>query len=403
MKTTKYLSLILLGLSALIVNAEQNRSPKPISTPIPNLTAKLHNTDEQVDLYVEINASGYVTHAKVEESTNPELNDACLDAIRNWKFKPAIENGKAVAAKIRQPFRFSKNFISTEKKSVANKDPKATRRTAPEVPTHLQHVSGKTVVSISLDDKGHLLEAKTVSSTHEELGSLCTDALKNWKFKPAYKNGNAVASTCYIPFQFTGKSIETKDSIKEVIAAADAKVTPIRQKSPKIPSHLKDEKGETIVHFTVDQFGYVSDPEVASTSNKELSDIAVEAVLAWKYKPAIQDGHAIATRVAQPFRFNGGIVHTQAREVVDTLPKVRRSVSPNLPEQLKDVQGYVHIEFSIDEKGNVVNVHVKDSSLSDLDEPSLLAARQWKFKPGTKQGVPTSSKVMVPFHFSTQG
>ena len=56
-------------------------------------------------------------------------------------------------------------------------------------------------------------------------------------------------------------------------------------------------------------------------------------------------------------------------------------------------------KFIIDEKGNVINVEIKQSSDPIFDRPTIEAIRGWKFTPGEKDGraVKTRTRVKIPY------
>ena len=53
-----------------------------------------------------VDASGRVTDPRVEKSTAPAFEKPALDAVRKWKFEPAIKAGQRVACRMRVPIRF---------------------------------------------------------------------------------------------------------------------------------------------------------------------------------------------------------------------------------------------------------------------------------------------------------
>ncbi len=58
-------------------------------------------------LLLSISAAGQVTEVQVEQSAgHPALDAAAVEAARAWKFAPAIENGRAVASRVRMPVDF---------------------------------------------------------------------------------------------------------------------------------------------------------------------------------------------------------------------------------------------------------------------------------------------------------
>jgi TonB family protein len=73
------------------------------------------------------------------------------------------------------------------------------------------------------------------------------------------------------------------------------------------------------------------------------------------------------------------------------------------PWQLPESEGNVVIEFTIDERGEVVRTTVIQSMGPSLDEKALEAARNWHFQPATHNGVAIASKQDYIFHFRARG
>ncbi len=59
-----------------------------------------------VVLYVEVDASGQVTNPKVMRSLGLGLDEKAIEAVRQWKFEPAIKDGKPVTAYIQVEMNF---------------------------------------------------------------------------------------------------------------------------------------------------------------------------------------------------------------------------------------------------------------------------------------------------------
>jgi protein TonB len=47
-----------------------------------------------------------VVNPKVEKATRPEFEKPALDAVRQWRFEPAMKGGKRVSCRMRVPMRF---------------------------------------------------------------------------------------------------------------------------------------------------------------------------------------------------------------------------------------------------------------------------------------------------------
>jgi len=73
------------------------------------------------------------------------------------------------------------------------------------------------------------------------------------------------------------------------------------------------------------------------------------------------------------------------------------------PWELPDTEGNVTIEFTIDERGDVVRTTVIQSMGPKLDAKALAAAENWRFHPAMHNGVAIASKQDYIFHFRGRG
>ena len=71
-------------------------------------------------------------------------------------------------------------------------------------------------------------------------------------------------------------------------------------------------------------------------------------------------------------------------------PVVLERVKPLYTEEARKarVQGVVILEAVVDDHGNVQDVRILKPLGMDLDKAAVTAVKQWKFKPGTKNGKP---------------
>ena len=85
-----------------------------------------------------------------------------------------------------------------------------------------------------------------------------------------------------------------------------------------------------------------------------------------------------------------------------TSPVLLREVKPVYTKAAMDrkVQGIVEVTAVILADGTVGDVTVKKSLDPDLDAEAIRAAKQWKFKPGTKDGQPVPVEVSIELSFT---
>lgn len=63
--------------------------------------------EQRVELLVTVEADGRVGEVTVARSGGPDFDAAALEAVRQWRFTAALQDGVAVAARIRVPFVFA--------------------------------------------------------------------------------------------------------------------------------------------------------------------------------------------------------------------------------------------------------------------------------------------------------
>lgn len=366
---------------------------------MPVIDAEQSGTAASAEIYVETNAYGFVTRAELRTSTTPAFGQACVEAIRQWRYSPARENGFPVPAKFIQPIRYADGVIDTMARRAPETRPAgAIHRVAPNLPDDLLGITGSTVIAVRLDATGNIDSLESESSTHPELEAPCKSAVLAWRFKPSLVAGHPVPSTVHVPFVFKGRLDPSSPEPKPATPTERAP-HPLRNPSPILPAGIAEANGEAEVAFIIDDHGFVLQPQILSATQPEFGIVARTAVLNWKYRPAVRNGLPTAVKVIQPFRFNRGMVVTTAQTEIDRLPTPRRTEQPAIPEALRGIPGYVNVLFSIDRDGNVTEVEAVEASLVELKNPTLAAAKNWRFKPATKSGEPIPSKATIAFQF----
>lgn len=90
-----------------------------------------------------------------------------------------------------------------------------------------------------------------------------------------------------------------------------------------------------------------------------------------------------------------------ANVLVDAQPGLVKNAVPVYPEEaLKNgVEGSVFVKIWVDEEGKVRDAVIQESDRDVFNQASLDAAKRLQFTPATKDGVPVSVWVTVPFRY----
>lgn len=95
-------------LACPILHAEST-DPELVEGKLPAYTedAREEGIEGTIVLEALVDENGKVFAADVVESVNPDLDSLTLAAVRNWTFKPATEDGKAIMKVVRIPIHFN--------------------------------------------------------------------------------------------------------------------------------------------------------------------------------------------------------------------------------------------------------------------------------------------------------
>jgi protein TonB len=88
-----------------------DENPIPLKTPPPRYPASLKSEGVSgvVAVVIVIDETGSVKASSISKSSNPEFEKPALEAVKNWKFKPAKKDGKSVKVQVVVPLRFTES------------------------------------------------------------------------------------------------------------------------------------------------------------------------------------------------------------------------------------------------------------------------------------------------------
>lgn len=158
--------------------------------------------EARVVLQVRVDEEGYVREARVVQSSGmPELDDAAQWIGEKMRFKPAMHEGKPVAALVQIPVRFD----------VVSHVVRAPRlRNAAEVEAIIGRdypdLRGTARFRIQVGPEGWVREVKTRQPSDREVMSAAQKLIGDWlKFSPAYKEGREITASVYLTIEFAGE------------------------------------------------------------------------------------------------------------------------------------------------------------------------------------------------------
>lgn len=109
MKNQKHIFLVMaLGLALAPAVFAGREPPVPVRTVAPDYPREMRarSISGVVMVHCMIDSQGNVSEATVAKSTNENFDSAAVDAVKKWKFKPALEDGNPVAMAVTIPIKF---------------------------------------------------------------------------------------------------------------------------------------------------------------------------------------------------------------------------------------------------------------------------------------------------------
>ena len=176
-------------------NSQRQRA-KPVERQAPEYPTEClgeANEKESVVVAFDVDQDGSLKNILVRESSNTCFDNAAISAVKNWRYKPALEDGRPVEQS-GNATRLS--FAKPPEEAVdQNRTAMPIVRIPPQYPDKCQSESGKReVVTIGFDvsPKGKIKNVKVLETTNKCFNKSAIATVKSWRYEPATKNGEPV-------------------------------------------------------------------------------------------------------------------------------------------------------------------------------------------------------------------
>lgn len=162
--------------------------------------ARKERVDGVVILEATTDIKGNVARVKVLRSKDPLLNQASIDAIRQWKYEPMIIEGKPRGVIFTVTVRFKLKDRKTEEfekgavkagEGEEIKPPKLLKKVDPIYPEEAKKamVQGVVLLKVRVNEEGFVERILVLKSESSLLNEAAIDAVKQWKYEPLYLKG----------------------------------------------------------------------------------------------------------------------------------------------------------------------------------------------------------------------
>lgn len=427
--TTVWLSVIFNPKSAA-TNAP-DRSPRLLSvTPVftPGKPTP-GNLPPVAEMKLSLDDTGALLSAEpVAKIEGPKTLAAIQDALKNWRFAPALREGKPVAAEITVPVLCQQPPRGDASKQIPAK---VIHREPPIYPKILARYGfgGKVTINFVVDTDGRVINPVISASDNPAFEEPALEALLQWKFEPATRDGKKIKSQLQIPivfdlwhgshtaFELNEHGDQSKlppelryDVLPKVIGV-QIPVYPYAQRQNAI-------NGSAKATMLIDQFGRVAKVKIQSADQPEFGLALTAALEGFTFDPALKDGKPVPNLLRFEQHFNlsdlpdsegDSLARLEKKHPEDIFnaaaldapikPVSRRK--PNFPKSVNEsvTSGEAMIECLIDKKGRVRLPRIVSATEPAFGYAAVQAVSAWWFEIPHKAGKPVVTRVQIPFKF----
>jgi TonB family protein len=326
MKTAILLGLVCAMLQAQGAPPQVTRKQATVSHRVePEYTgaARAAQLQGTATVYVEIAASGAPQQIHVVQGLGLGLDEKAEDAVKQWTFAPATENGEpvlsaeAVEVRFAQPgavWRMPRAAYTVDRRgrfkpSQVVVRPVLSRYVQPS-PQACEGASGTAAIEFSIDSTGTPAGVHAFDPLHESgmvnvaIGSAAIEAVQSWRFQPATLDGKPVAEKA---------SVELECGNPEPPIPASAYLAGRGLTRPQLAQKVEPEyseparraklQGVVVLYIVVDAGGHPTNVAVMKRLGMGLDEKAIEAVLRWRFVPGLKNGRPVAVAATVEVNF----------------------------------------------------------------------------------------------------
>jgi len=280
------------------------------------LGAKMEGVPGRATVTFVVDVEGRAREVEVLWATHRVFGNAAAQAIKGWRYRPAMHQGQPVNTQVLQEIHFvmgdrNANFLQVvaDPKKIAQLPPALQWDQPPEYSTVyagtypfealLARNEGSARLAFVVSPEGKVIEMKVVSATSPELASAASTLVESFGFSPASLRGKpshallsldvkySLGGTPLVPMdRATVKLAERVQQHPGSFARVADLDRPLRQKftaPAPFPLAAKTPVGSAEVEFVIDPEGVVLLPRVVSATDPAFGYAAAQAISTRRY------------------------------------------------------------------------------------------------------------------------
>ena len=409
-----------------------NATPRLVSV-VPIVTPRrVSDRPHVLRVKLNVDANGAVIDIMPEEKVNPANLPAIREAVQQWRFTPARQNGHSVAAEVVVPILCQappRSGPGTAATVAPATNARPIKRVPPEYPSALRRagVSGHAIVDFDVDVNGDVRDAIAVSATDPAFAQPAVAAISQWKFEPARRaDGHPVEQHQRVPVVFGEGDVtdelrrteKAQEKLPTALPRTNTPPIPRSRVAPVYPYALRRDgiAGKATVEIKIDLEGRVTETKIVQADRPEFGRALAAALENLAFQPAIEHGKAIVGSATFTQDFDAGhMPDNVGSRLIATEQKHPESIPdaatltpplhplaqalPHFPLAATTGEGNAMIECFVLENGRAHVPRIISASDDLFGYAAVQAVTGWSFDPPSVNGKPVTSRVRIAFQF----
>ena len=313
----------------------------------------------QFILSIVIDGNGAVQGVEVlqGDDDHPPSNSDVADAVKQWRYKPFLLDGKPVPVRTTVFLRLPRAEQVGAAGSQASPHPEPAfdepihvgtnvmadrliHRVDPEVPSGLEGDGplGLIILSVVVGKNGKVQQVTVVRGDKGDprLDSAAVKAVKQWRYEPYVYQGKPIIVRTTILLRMPKSELAVEEPVRVGGRVMESRL--IHRVDPEYPIELKETRpsGQVILSIVIGKNGEVQQGEVlkGDEGHAGLYSAATNAVSQWRYQPFVLNGIPVPVRTTVVIRFPRDASVPQS---VNPKNKTRRQIRHKLERALKEM------------------------------------------------------------------
>jgi TonB family protein len=389
----------------------------------------------QVQFVVEVD--GRTTREKIHQSTDAIFNEAALAAVRQWTFKPGIDQGEPAPYAMGVTIEFQLSQLhqpapmqptqALQPFPLAETPAKAKGSIEPPYPDELEarKIPGEVNVEFTVNPDGLVEQPKVLWASHPAFVETALRTIERASFAPAQQGFLPRKSVVKYPVGFESMGAKPAEILAANHLTLESAEAPtilprlLMLVQPVYPYELliEGKTGQAEVEFTLGEAGRPTEISVLSADAPEFGAALRAAVESWVFRPAQDENGPCLIKMKAMHNFAPGELPVESRlaSLLQTdgagIPEARgldRKLKPLwrgfpvYPQSLLEerLNGEVQIQFVIDRDGRARLPKILSATHEAFGWAAATAISQWVFERPTKGGEPVDITVRIPVGFA---